>query len=295
MSGGDRRGAVHPVQVIGVVISLIFIIAMLFIASKYFVPLIFGPKDGDGSQPDGTSQSQSQGDDSSSQQPPDSSADQSGGDSSATGGESEPPGSNSGPETPPPAGAVTSIALSRTDFTLAAEETYHLIATPAPTGTSVALVWTSSNEEVLTVDENGIVKNINNGTGVIKATITVTGGGKSAECIVYCKPSGGAIGDPVAPPVTGNNTGNNTGGNTGGGSVGSSTGTIAPNTRAVIVNAENGLNIRSGPGSSHEKVASAENGAEVTVLEDARNGWYKVDYGAGKIGYVSGDFIAVKK
>ena len=66
------------------------------------------------------------------------------------------------------------------------------------------------------------------------------------------------------------------------------------NKQGVITDAGSGLNIRSGPGSSHEKIASAENGSEVTVLEDTGTGWYKIDYGNGKIGYASKDFIKLK-
>jgi len=68
---------------------------------------------------------------------------------------------------------------------------------------------------------------------------------------------------------------------------------VAANSRGVI-SASSGLNIRSGPGSNYEKIASADNGAEVTILEDTGTGWYKIDYGNGKVGYVSSDYVKVK-
>jgi uncharacterized protein YgiM (DUF1202 family) len=56
----------------------------------------------------------------------------------------------------------------------------------------------------------------------------------------------------------------------------------------------NGLNVRSGPGSNYSKVASITNGTKVTILEDSGNGWYKIDYGNGKTGYASSQFIQPK-
>ena len=58
--------------------------------------------------------------------------------------------------------------------------------------------------------------------------------------------------------------------------------------------AGNGLNVRSGPGSNYEKVASIANGNSVTILENAGNGFYKIDYGNGKIGYASVNYIQPK-
>ena len=98
-------------------------------------------------------------------------------------------------------------------------------------------------------------------------------------------------------------TGTNTGGNTTGGNTGSQTGTtpsvtgtIAPNTECVITNAENGLRIRSGPGTSYDVQVSTTNGAAVTVLSDAGNGWYKIKYtlpgGKSAEGYVKHEYVA---
>ena len=44
----------------------------------------------------------------------------------------------------------------------------------------------------------------------------------------------------------------------------------------------------------HRGTSSAANGSEVTILEDLRNGWYKIDYGNGKVGYASSDYIIPK-
>ncbi len=70
-------------------------------------------------------------------------------------------------------------------------------------------------------------------------------------------------------------------------------GTIAPGTRVKIVNAGSGLNIRSGPGTENSVVASASNGAEVTVVGE-ENGWYRVRYNGSQEGYVRKDFVSAR-
>ena len=49
----------------------------------------------------------------------------------------------------------------------------------------------------------------------------------------------------------------------------------------------------SGPGREYGVVASAQNGAEVTI-QGEENGWYKVTYNGSKTGYVSKDFVSVR-
>ena len=56
---------------------------------------------------------------------------------------------------------------------------------------------------------------------------------------------------------------------------------VTPNSEAVITGAAGGLNIRSGPGTNYEPKASTTDGATVTVLEDAGNGWVKIKYATG--------------
>lgn len=267
--GGGSRGTVHPIQVIGLVISLVLIIAALFIVFKYVGPLLFSRKSDMGSASAGTSQSGSQ----SGSAP----ASQSGSGSGSAGSGS------TQPDVSTPTVTITSIQLARTDITLSANEEYQIIATVTPADAAAQVVWTSSDPSVLSVDEDGIVKNINGTSALVKATITAAGGDQSAQCTVYCKPGATS---------TGNSTGGTSGGSTGNGT-GTATGSVAPNTPGTIVNAGSGLNIRSGPGSSYEVVASAANGAAITVLEDSGNGWYKIDYGGGKTGYVASGFVSV--
>lgn len=245
--GGKRvsGGGPNPLQVGGLIVSLILIITAAVIVFKYISPAIFGDK---GSSSVSTSQST-----------PGSSQDGSSGDSSQV-------------------QAANSVTLSRTEVSLAAGEDYPLTATVDPEG--VKVTWESSDTSVATVDENGNVKNVYTGTDKVTVTITATAGDKSAQCQVTC---------------TGTGTGTSSGSS---GQTGTSGGTLAPNTEAVITGADGGLNIRSGPGTNYEAKASTTDGATVTVLEDAGNGWYKIKFalGYGKYdeGYVMGTYLAAK-
>ena len=61
----------------------------------------------------------------------------------------------------------------------------------------------------------------------------------------------------------------------------------------MITGADTGLNIRSGPGRDYDVVASAQNGASVTILGE-ENGWYQIRYKGNSTGYVSKDFVSVR-
>lgn len=94
----------------------------------------------------------------------------------------------------PEAPVEQTITLNKTDFTLkSAGASYKLKA--SFTGTEpTQVVWTSSDEDVAAVDENGVVTAVSAGT----ATITASSGELTATCVVRCsikedKPvSGGA-------------------------------------------------------------------------------------------------------
>lgn len=87
--------------------------------------------------------------------------------------------------------AEASLSLDTNDFTLFSEGSSHTLkATVQPSGQKVT--FTSGNEEVATVDQNGKVTAVAPGT----AKITVTAGDLTATCIVRCrwedsKPSNG--------------------------------------------------------------------------------------------------------
>lgn len=91
---------------------------------------------------------------------------------------------------------VTKITLNKTKLSLEVPETYQLTATITPSDASnKTLKWTSSNESAATVDENGLVTAVGNGTAVIKAEAT-DGSGISVSCTV-------TVIDPSKIPVSG--------------------------------------------------------------------------------------------
>ena len=163
----------------------------------------------------------------------------------------------------------------------------------------MAVKWSSSDTSVAIVDEEGTVTNVNSGDSLLKVTITAAAGDKTAECIVYCRggstPAPGTVTTPGDNSSTGGSTTTTTtpGTTTPSVTVPSSTGTLTANKEAIIVNAGNGLNIRSGPGSQYDVVASAENGSTVVILEQSGD-WTKVNYGNGKTGYVASAYLQMK-
>ena len=76
---------------------------------------------------------------------------------------------------------VLGLALDKTEATIVEKQTLQLIATVTPDhATSKTVTWSTSDEKVATVDENGVVTAITDG----QVTITATAGDKTAECAV---------------------------------------------------------------------------------------------------------------
>ena len=83
----------------------------------------------------------------------------------------------------------TSIALNKTSASLKATETLTLVATVLPeNATDKSVEWSSSDESVAEVDENGVVTAIAVGEATITAT-TVDGSNLSASCKVTVVPT----------------------------------------------------------------------------------------------------------
>ena len=79
---------------------------------------------------------------------------------------------------------VTSVTLNKNELTIEKSFTAQLTATVAPDDAdNLGLIWTSDNEEVATVDENGLVTAVGEGTATITATAN-DGSGVSASCVV---------------------------------------------------------------------------------------------------------------
>lgn len=77
--------------------------------------------------------------------------------------------------------AVESITLNETTKKMSMGETLQLVASVTPENATYKDVeWTSSDETVATVDDNGLVKTL--GIGNVAITATLVTGGKSATC-----------------------------------------------------------------------------------------------------------------
>ena len=82
-----------------------------------------------------------------------------------------------------------SIALDKTEISLEATETATLVATVLPElTTDKSVEWSSSDESVAVVDDNGVVTAISVGDAIITATVT-DGSGVSASCQVTVIPT----------------------------------------------------------------------------------------------------------
>lgn len=152
--GGGYGRPVNPIQVAGVVISLILIASALFIVLRFLGAPIFGGKPGDAStsNPGGSSTSQS-----------------------------------SGNISDIPLPSVQSIALNSTEVNLEPGGTFQLAANLLPAGTAGNVTWSSSNESAATVDAAGLVTNVNASTSTTEVIITAACGDVTAQATVYCK------------------------------------------------------------------------------------------------------------
>lgn len=82
--------------------------------------------------------------------------------------------------------SVTGVSLDKTSDELEVGDTLKLTATIEPAdATNPNVTWSSSDENVATVDENGTVKAVAAGTAVI--TVKTADGGKEATCTVTVK------------------------------------------------------------------------------------------------------------
>ncbi len=82
--------------------------------------------------------------------------------------------------------AVTGISLNKTKLTLTEEDTFTLIATITPDdATDKTVTWATSNSEVATVSDNGLVTALHAGTATIIAT---SSNGLRATCDVTVNP-----------------------------------------------------------------------------------------------------------
>ena len=101
--------------------------------------------------------------------------------------------------------AVTGVTLSQTSLNLTIGATETLTATIAPIGaTNKTVTWSSSNSDVATVNDSGIVTAVTVGSATI--TVRTEDGNKTATCVVtVTKVTGAAV---TTPTVSGSPTSN---------------------------------------------------------------------------------------
>ena len=156
---------------------------------------------------------------------------------------------------PEPAGLTYEAALALPDgLTLSKTDYSTNVGDPDVTlsvsGGSGSYTWLSENDAIATVSESGKVTAVANGT----VNILVTDGNQKAVCIVRVK-GGSAPATPTTPTDP------------------TPTGGSLKLGAATVINAPGGVNVRSGPGTENEAIASLVNGNEVTIKADAGNGW----------------------
>ena len=163
--GGGYGRPVNPIQVAGLVISVLLILTAVFIVVRFIGAPLFGG----GNKPNS-------------------------GSSSST-SSSQSSQSNGSQSTPLPQ-AVQSIALSESAFDLDSGATHQLTAGLVPADAAGSIVWSSSDPATATVDATGLVTNLNSGTADVNVTITASCGEVKAEAVVNCKAaaaSGGTV------------------------------------------------------------------------------------------------------
>ena len=149
------------------------------------------------------------------------------------------------------------LTLDQSALSLTSGSSAMLTAALAPELPGAAVTWTSSDPDAAPVSANGLVTNLHTGPGTAAVVITASWNGLQASCTVRCDPARRV---------------------------------------GVVTDAELGLNIRAGAGTSHPVAGSLANGARVAVLGE-EEGWYQILYlnpdGQAAIGYVSKDYLTV--
>ena len=96
--------------------------------------------------------------------------------------------------------SVTGVKLDKEALELVEGDSYQLTATVTPANAhNKKVAWNSSNESIATVDQNGKVTAIKEGTAII--TVITKDGGKSATCEVIVRKKEEPVPDPI--PVIG--------------------------------------------------------------------------------------------
>ncbi|HIT02228.1 MAG TPA: SH3 domain-containing protein [Candidatus Enterenecus merdae] len=193
-----------------------------------------------------------------------------------------------------PSSGLASLSLNTAQLTLSSGGSYQLILSVLPTDWAGVAVWSSSNDQLAIVDSTGRVTNVNQSASSGQAVITVEAGGLTTQCVVICQGTVVVASDPPAattpvvtqPPAVTQPPVITTPAPSG----------LTPGSAAVVVNADSGLRVRSGPGTTYDILASLLNGNRVTVSADAGGGWYEITFsgpgGETTTGYVLGEYLS---
>jgi len=267
----NSRGsaAINWPRLITFVCSLVIIVAALVIVFTVIFPQLHEQPDPTPSQPPASSQPNV------SDPPVDPSGDVG-------------PGTSNQPVVEPGLNGFTMKGKNDRDFTLRVGESHTLVPVFDPEDWQGTVTFTSSDPSYATVDENGTVTNVNTTTNLRRVIITVSAGGHSLECTVYCRGTSSASDAPdvvVTPSPDPSQSQSPSGG-------------LPIGAKGTIVGAASGLRVRSGPGTTYKVLASLVNGNTVTILADAGGGWYQISFagtgGATTVGYIMGQYISVR-
>jgi hypothetical protein len=159
------------------------------------------------------------------------------------------------------------LSLSKDDFTLRElGETYTLQAS----GGGSTYKWYSEDDGIASVDQNGKVVAVSGGI----TNVLVTDGNKKAVCIVRVSASG-----TLTPSDSGSQ----------------SSGSALQAGDAKVINAGNGVRVRSGPGTNHEVLATLPGDANFRIVKSAGDGWFEITFdnigGVKTTGYMKGEFL----
>ena len=176
LAGGHRGEPWTPLRIVGTVVPLVIIAAAVWIVVAQIMPLV---NRGEMNQPPETPApvTTTQGVEETTPVPTD----------SAVPEDTAAPETTNTPEPTVPVGqTATGFTLNREDFTMndSYPDPVRLTVTFQPAGSTGTITWTSSDPEVATVDENGLVTHgTKNGSTTITATM---GDGTTQTCTVRC-------------------------------------------------------------------------------------------------------------
>ena len=184
------------------------------------------------------------------------------------GGSGTPTGEPVDPSALPETLTIAYLGSPRTEFTMSVGDDPIPLTASGGNGT---YTWSSSDDGIASVDAGGHVTAVSQG----RATLTVTDGTGRGTCVVLVR--GGSTAGTSS-----------SGGTSSGGSLSAGD--------AKVVNAGNGVRVRSQPNTSSEILATLVNGDTVRILQSAGNNWYQISYvaagGAFATGYMMGDYLS---